>query len=381
MCRSLSQVATSRLYRHLILPYYESDPGWKWLEPLYDNKGLQFVRDIEIGYSDLVCKYGVYNICRPLERLLSSLRHDSLEGLRHGVHGKLSHNQMSRLWRTQKRLKEVHIEINNGTGSWTVEGLRNEGLRELQSLKLVEELSLSLGAPTNVKEYAELQVLMNLNKIQRVTLDIEELFRQHNGRTRYRKRLLDYYSFSRLFPINLRSITLFTVVLPTDETVQLEDWVNLTELSLFGCANVAPMLADLRSHKLTTFICRDLHMSTAELNEAGDRLRAISSVLSRSKTLEALGLDLRDLKSDDMETIAFGQSLRCHKQTLTSMAICSPLFCRFSDDVLDCTELIELALWVNLNRAVSTCEVREMIRSKQKVQYLKLILCRPSLGG
>ena len=381
MCRSLSQVATSRLYRHLILPYYESDPDWKWLEPLYDNKGLQFVRDIEMGYSNLVYKYGVYNICRPLERILSSLRHDSLEGLRHGVHGKLSHNQMSRLWRTQKRLKEVHIEINNGIGSWTVEGLRNEGLRELQSLKLVEELSVSLGAPTNVKEYAELQVLMNLNEIQWVTLDIEELSRQHNGRTRYRKRLLDYYSFSRLFPINLRSITLITVVLPTDKTVQLQDWVNLTYLRLFGCANVAPMLVGLRSHNLTTFMCRDLHMSRAERDASGERLRAISSVLSRSKTLETLAIDLHDLKSDDVETIAFDQSLRCHKQSLTSLTICVPLFCRFSDEVLDCTELTELALWANLNRVVSTCEVREIIRSKDKVQYLKLILSRPSLGG
>ena len=153
------------------------------------------------------------------------------------------------------------------------------------------------------------------------------------------------------------------VALPKKKTVQLQSWLNLTELALFGCANVAPMLADLRSHKLDTFICRDHMVSPVESNAAGERLRAISSVLSRLKTLETLALDLHGLKSHDLETIAFDQSLRFHNQSLSSLTICHSLFLKFSDAVLECTKLTELVLWVNLNKVVSTCKVRESFRS------------------
>ena len=371
MCRTLSHVATSRLYRNLDLPYVESDPEWKWLEPLYDNKGLQFVRNIDIGYSDVVCEHGMFNICRPLERLLASLRHDSLESLDHGMHGKLNHKQMSSLWRTQKQLKAIHFEIDSGVGSWTMEDLRNEGIREIQSLRLVEEFSVRLGASTNLKEYAELHASMNLNQLQWATLELDQQSREHNnGMITYWNRHLDYDCFSRLLPTCLRSITLFMVALPKDKIVQLQNWVNLTDLRLYDCANVAPMLADLRSHKLTTFICRDQRVYSVESNASAERLRAISSVLSRSKTLETLAVELHGLKNRDLKTIAFDQSLRCHKESLTSLTICCSLFRKFSEAVLDCTKLTEIALWVNRTRVVSTYEVRENIHSNDKVERL-----------
>lgn len=297
----------------------------------------------------------------------------------HGGHGKLGYEQMCSLWRTQKRLTDVHVEINNGVGSWTMDDLRNEGLRELQSLKSVEELSVRLGGSTNLKEYAELQVLMNLNGVQWATIELEPQPIRRNTRITYKKRRLDHDCFSRLLPISLRSITLVLVALPTDKTVQLQDWLNLSELRLFGCTTVAPMLADLRSHKLTTFMCRDHCSSAVERNESGERLCAISSVLSRSKNLETLALDLHFLKSNDLETVAFDQSVQCHKLNLTSLTICPPLFRKFPDAVFKCTELTELSLWVKSDKVVDTCKVRESISPKPHRRTIQADMCRPFL--
>lgn len=276
---------------------------------------------------------------------------------------------MKSLWRTQKRLTNIQLEISTGTGSLRMEDLVDEDVDELRSLRSVRHLRLRIGALPNLTLIADLLASLSYNDVDDVTIELKQRLEESGDPILDDSltRRLDHHLFPRYLPFNVRKVTLISVDMPRSKTVQLDSWPCLTELAFLSCHNVVPVLNDFRWPKLTSFVCRDGILPTAE--DPRERLPAINTMLARFETLRTLILELQEIEEDDPGIDHLARSLPCHAHNLESLII---RLARFRLGFVDhhetheaifnairrCKRLDELALWVTWRQVVSTCEVR-----------------------
>ena len=112
----------------------------KLFEPLYRNRHLRYTRTLYTNFLG----HDHTTTSAPIDELLPWLAPNSLRPFDFDINGSPSYDQMQYLWRSQKSLKIVQLDIghvDDGAISTVAKLIKND-VKALRSLKSVTELDL-----------------------------------------------------------------------------------------------------------------------------------------------------------------------------------------------------------------------------------------------
>ena len=88
---------------------------------------------------------------QPFQKMLQALPNDSLKKFEYDDCTQPGHEQLRLLWRRQKNLTNLQLEVNRGSWTKPIEGIIKEDADLLTSLKSIQEISLFVGAAANLE--------------------------------------------------------------------------------------------------------------------------------------------------------------------------------------------------------------------------------------
>lgn len=359
VCRTVSEVATSLLYKDLVLQYRPKHPEWSKCRDLLFSKGLRYTRTVSIGNLDFDQK----EPCRFLDDLLPRLPKNAITEFRFGSHGRPTGKQLRYLWQTQKNLRNLQLDFNVFDPSPKDLVERDHGV--LQALERIEKINLDLADTVDPEMLDKLLRSMNLKNLRQVEFRLLQ-FRHINGEESPDQDGMDA-AWGRVFrchiPAALTNLILTYVRIPDARYLEFDRFPYMKSLELRACQNTAPVLNWFQKPTL-----RSLRFCQRFDEEHG--LKHFWRFLSRFDTLEELIFQYQDRWGDPTTENQIYDAISKHSKTLKSLLLSRrPMRPRTGDEPCDvfqrvaekCHNLHQLGLEMYGCKIDSDPEVRLMV--------------------
>ncbi|KAI4157460.1 MAG: hypothetical protein LQ342_008253 [Letrouitia transgressa] len=325
VCRTVSEVATSLLYKDLVLQYRPKHPEWSKCRDLLFSKGLRYTRTVSIGNLDFDQK----EPCRFLDDLLPRLPKNAITEFRFGSHGRPTGKQLRYLWQTQKNLRNLQLDFNVFDPSPKDLVERDHGV--LQALERIEKINLDLADTVDPEMLDKLLRSMNLKNLRQVEFRLLQ-FRHINGEESPDQDGMDA-AWGRVFrchiPAALTNLILTYVRIPDARYLEFDRFPYMKSLELRACQNTAPVLNWFQKPTL-----RSLRFCQRFDEEHG--LKHFWRFLSRFDTLEELIFQYQDRWGDPTTENQIYDAISKHSKTLKSLLLSRrPMRPRTGDEPCD----------------------------------------------
>lgn len=278
----VSDLATPVLYRNIFLPYDDTDKEWSKVEALANSKGLRdgHVRSVNIGS----CDFTKQSICRPLEKLISKLPHNTLRRFEFGPIARPTHWALQLLWTYQRYLTNLFFDFSLKSPS--IFDIIENDLGVIFWLNQVSDLKVNFGhGPPGKGGRAFLNEITSLLPgLRRTSLVFPPCYADSPSPVHSKTSLL-----SDGLPRTLTHLSLSHArfeIAPLN--LPLDQFSALTDLEIHECTNVITLLINFTSPALESFSYRH---ACGEQESDGRAQTAIIEFLKRLKALKRLTID------------------------------------------------------------------------------------------
>ncbi|KAL8869497.1 MAG: hypothetical protein Q9174_004227 [Haloplaca sp. 1 TL-2023] len=345
--KKVSAVATEILYRHLVLPYDENDRHWKRLARLSESRGLQYVRTIDTGFSE-VFQHG---FCKPVGQVITKLPPNSLTRFHFGSLGRPLPEDLRHLWHTQKNLTNFQLDFS--LNAPTVDEIVYEEAATIHSLQMVSELEINFGsdATTTPEMYDRLGSLLHFSKLRKVTVLHPAL--DNEAKPAFMDPVLHH-----LLPYTLTHLSFSYISLSPEVELQLDSCRTLRHLELRECAALEGIL---RSYCLPTITSFTVQTTQEDGDSPPGYMAAVVSFLQRCRSLRRL---IADIHLDHFHTGSVKAAIENNSESLEALFInvrkwddgkpmCIGVECI-------CSKLSQLVLYAGEQPCPEKCEVSSL---------------------
>ena len=316
--KNVSDLASKRLYRDIVMPNRDDDPQWERIEILSQSSRIKDIQTLQIG--TWPTRYETPRYCENLSVLIPKLLPHTLRSFVFESYCRPRSDYLVLLWKMQRNLHKLYLDFQLCAPA--INEIAHFHKAVLQNLDNVQELEIVLAAEGE-RETSLLFDCLNLKSLRRIKL--ESVLPRSDLSTELN---LGSTFFSRYLPRTLTHICFREMALPPTDNWELSEFQGLESLILMHCRFVNPVLDRLRPKSL-----KHLHIIGSDAHP-----RTLLNCLYSFCTLETLGLTWTQELHIPVAGEPLVGAILHHRLQLKALRIASP-FQNMISSLLDCVFL------------------------------------------